>query len=96
MVQKLRSILLFYKRFLFFSLAVNFLLLFLNFELPVSATLKILLFGLILFTYLTTKQKNKLTFYHNLSIRTYYLFGISLFLDLTLLILTYLIFANVT
>jgi hypothetical protein len=95
MEQKLQSIFLFYRRFLLSSFLVNILLLLLGIVFVVAATIKILFFALLLFINLTTKQKEKLTFYHNLSISTYYLFGMSLLLDLLLLFVTYLLFGNV-
>jgi hypothetical protein len=95
MEQKLQSIFLFYRRFLVSSFLVNILLLLLGIAFVVAASIKILFFVLLLFINLTTKQKEKLTFYHNLSISTYYLFGMSLLLDLLLLFVTYLLFGNV-
>lgn len=95
MAQKLNSIFVFYRRFFLSSFIVNILLLLLGIAFVVAATIKFLFFGLLLFIYLTTKQKEKLTFYHNLSISTYYLFGVSLLLDLLLLFVTYLVFGNV-
>ena len=95
MVQKLRSIFLFYRRYLVSSALANVLLLLMGISLPVSATIKICFFGFLLFIYLTTKQRNKLTFYQNLSISTYYLFGVTLLFDLVLLFLTYFLAGNV-
>ncbi|MCM4160719.1 hypothetical protein FHG64_04985 [Antarcticibacterium flavum] len=95
MAQKLNSIFVFYRRFFVSSFIVNILLLLLGIAFVVAATIKVLFFGLLLFIYLTTRQKEKLTFYHNLSISTYYLFGMSLLLDLLLLFFTYVIFGHV-
>ncbi|HSI68714.1 MAG TPA: hypothetical protein VK941_00665 [Gillisia sp.] len=95
MEQKLHSIFLFYRRFFVSSFIVNILLLLLGISFAVAATIKILFFALLLFINLTTKQKEKLTFYHNLSISTFFLFGMSLLLDLLLLFVTYLIIGYV-
>jgi len=57
----------------------------------VSFSVKILFFGLLLFVFLFTKQKSKLTFYHNLSINTPQLFIMSFILDVIILAFTYLI-----
>lgn len=89
MVAKFKPVLLFYGRFLLPSLFVNILLVVVGIALPVSGGIKIMFLGLILLDYLNTKHKNKLTFYHNLSISTTFLFGVSLILDLFLLVVTY-------
>lgn len=91
MVAKLKPVFYFYNRFLLPSLFLNFLLIFLRLPFSVSFSVKILFFGLLLFVFLFTKQKSKLTFYHNLSINTPQLFILSFIMDVVLLALTYLI-----
>lgn len=91
MVTKIRPIFYFYNRFLLPSLFLNFLLIFLKLPFSVSFSVKILFFGLLLFVFLFTKQKSKLTFYHNLAINTPQLFILSFIMDVIILALTYLI-----
>lgn len=95
MIQKLRSVFLFYRKFLISSVLVNLLLLFIGIVLPVSVAIKAMFFGWLMIIYLTSRLRDKLTFYHNLSISTYYLFSAAFIFDLLLLIITYLIFGNV-
>lgn len=91
MVSKLKPVFYFYNRFLLPSLFLNFLLIFLNLPFSASFSVKIMFFGLLLFVFLFTKQKSKLTFYHNLSINTSQLFILSFIMDVTILAATYLI-----
>ena len=91
MVAKLKPVFYFYNRFLLPSLFLNFLLIFLRLPFSVSFSVKILFFGLLLFVFLFTKQKSKLTFYHNLSINTPQLFILSFIMDVVILAITYLI-----
>ena len=91
MTARIKPVFYFYRRFLLPSLLFNFLLIFLDQPFPVSFALKFLFFGLLLFVYLYTKQKNKLIFYQNLSISTPSLFVLSFLMDITLLAITYIL-----
>lgn len=91
MAIKLKPVFYFYNRFLLPSLFLNFLIIFLRLPFSVSVSVKILFFGLLLFVFLFTKQKSKLTFFQNLSINTPQLFIISFLMDVIILSLTYLI-----
>jgi len=96
MTARIKPVFYFYRRFLLPSLLFNFLLIFLDQPFAISFALKILFFGLLLFVYLYTKQKNKLIFYQNLSISTPYLFGLSFLMDITLLAITYILIGYAT
>lgn len=95
MVSKLKPVYYFYNKYLLSSLLLNFLLVSLQLPFSVSFSIKILFFGLLLFVFLFTKQKSKLTFYHNLAITTPTLFILSFIMDVVILFLTYLITGNV-
>lgn len=92
MLTRITPIFYFYRKFLLPSILFNFLLLFLNLPFVVSFAVKALFFLLLLFVYLYTKQKSKLIFYQNLSIRTGHLFALSFIMDVFILAVTYLIF----
>lgn len=92
MVAKLKPVFYFYRRFLLPSVLFNFLLLFLTVSFTVALSIKFLFFGLLLFIFLYTKQKYKLTFYQNLSVNTPHLFILSFLADALLLAIIYLIF----
>ncbi len=93
MIAKLKPVYYFYRRFLLPSVLFNFLLLFLKVSFPVALSIKVLFFALLLFVFLFTKQKYKLTFYQNLSINTSHLFILSFLADAVILAITYLIFS---
>lgn len=95
MVQKMKLVFLFYRNFLVSSVLVNVLLLLFGIFLPVSIGIKTLFFCCLVIIYLTSKLKNKLIFYHNLSLSTRYLFAATFVFDLLLLFITYFIFGNV-
>lgn len=92
MANKLKLVYYFYSKFLLPSLVFNFLLVFMNIDFEVSFFFKVMLFGLLVFVYLRTKQKEKLTFYQNLSVNTVFLFGLSFIMDIAILTTVYLIF----
>lgn len=92
MVHKLKLVYYFYSRFLLPSLVFNFLLVFMKIDFEVSFLFKVLFFALLIFIYLKTKQKEKLTFYQNLSVNRIFLFGSSFILDIAILTAVYLIF----
>lgn len=92
MVNKLKLVYYFYSRFLLPSLVFNFLLVFMKIDFAVSFFFKVLFFALLIFVYLRTRQKEKLTFYQNLSVNTVFLFGLSFIMDIAILTAVYLIF----
>ncbi len=96
MINKLRLVFYFYSRFLLPSLFFNFLLVLMAIDFEVSFMLKVLFFTVLVFVYLTTRQKEKLTFYQNFSMNRVFLFGISFLTDIALLTAVYLIFGYVT
>lgn len=92
MVNKLKLVYYFYSKFLLPSLVFNFLLVLMKIDFEVSFFFKALFFGLLIFVYLKTKQKEKLTFYQNLSVNMVFLFGLSFIMDIAILTAVYLIF----
>lgn len=95
MLKKLRSVFYFYQGFLLPSLFLNFLLVLFKIEFFISFIFKIVFFALLIYGIYNTRQKDKLTFYQNLSIGAVFLFGMSLLMDLLLLTIVYLIFGDV-
>ena len=85
-MQKLGSIILFYKPFFFWSFAINILITIFNPQIVTAIGTKLILVVFLWYFISQTNRKRILTFYNNLGISTIMLFATVFFVDTALTI----------
>ena len=85
-MQKLGSIILFYKPFFFWSFAINILITIFNPQIVTAIGTKLILVVFLWYFISQTNRKRILTFYNNLGISTIILFATVFFVDTALTI----------
>jgi hypothetical protein len=87
MTQRFGAILLFYKPYFLWSLAINILLIILKYNLFILSIVKILLIGFLWYFITETNGKRKLIFYNNLGISSLRLFSTLFLIDIFITLL---------
>lgn len=81
MIQQFGAILLFYRPFIYWSIAINFLLVFIDTHIIPILLIKLFLTVFLWYLTMETDAKRKLIFYKNLGISTFKLFGFIFMVD---------------
>ena len=86
-MQKLSTVLLFYKPYFFWSFAINIAITIFNPQIITAVVTKLLLIIFLWFLIIQTNRKRMLTFYNSLGISTFKLFAVTFIIDIVLTII---------